>query len=172
MAAFGKDKNNEDVLFVNRHPYEEGCLQSTNVLAIFEISPGQKDYSIENFFMTIDKFLGLCANNMMDSMRTVTGECSKYMVVYLVANFPFYKMIMMRWSITTPITNFVKLSRMYTMALTFAQLKIRFQACFHSSCMDFYKPAMRRHYHSVLGLKLGTMVSITTNLQFVDLHYL
>lgn len=26
---------------------------------------------------------------------------------------------------------------------------------------------MRRHYHSVLGLKLGTMVSITTNLQFV-----
>lgn len=92
MAAFGKDKNNEDVLFVNRHPYEEGCLQSINILAIFEISPGQKDYSIENFFMTIDKFLGLCANNM----RTGTGECSGYMVVYMVAHLPFYKMIMMR----------------------------------------------------------------------------
>jgi len=165
MAAFKKNNNGEDAIYVSNTNYVEGSLQSTNIVAVVEISPGQKDYTVEDFFSTTNLFKGLSANHLFDNKVTGVGFCSRFMIVYITTHLPFYKMLISRWSITVPINDYCRFAKMYAMAGTLAQLGVKFFACIQ--CLDFFKPSFTRHYHSRTGNACQANEPMTKDLQFV-----
>jgi len=165
MAAFKKNKNGEDAIYVSNTNYVEGSLQSTNIVAVVEISTGPKDYIVEDFFMTTNLFKGLSANHLYDGKVTGVGFCSRFMIVYITTHLPFYKMLISRWSITVPIKDYCRFAKMYAIAGVLAQLGVKFFACIQ--CLDFYKPSFTRHYHNRNGNACNANEPMTKDLQFV-----
>lgn len=164
MAAFKKNNNGEDAIYVSNTDYDEGSLQSTNIVAVVEIGPGQKDYTVEDFFITTNLFKGLSANHLYDNKVTRVGFCSRFMIVYITTHLPFYKMLISRWLITVPINDYCRFAKMYAMAGTLAQLCVKFFT--RIQCLDFYKPSHARHYHSRTGNACNANEPMTKDLQF------
>ena len=85
MVARGKDKDGNDAMFLNHlDMYQKGILQSTNLLAIFELNKDQKDYRVESCLIEACKFLGINCNNAFDSAFTVTGTVSDFGACYAI----------------------------------------------------------------------------------------
>jgi len=164
MTGLAKDKNGADAIFLNHmEDYDEGVLQSTNIIAIVELDEGQKEYKLEKFFITMCRWHLQCSNALSDSETTETGFYSNYIAVYVVQNLPFYKMIMLRWTITVEINDFIAYSKMYAISLTFSQLGTANFPCLE--CLEFYEGKKYCHYHNFDGTALGCMIAITENLE-------